>query len=244
MHAFARRLLLLAGVELVSMATPSAVRAQQPAPTPSPEPLRPDDSGDLVWAHVAETDAAQLQEYQRDRGAWTTLCTGSCDAGLDAGAYYRVTGSGIRESASFRLSGASGSHITLEVKAGSKVRAAVGIALVPTGILAMASGVALVLIGGMDEGGGSDPLGEPPAYNTLAVPGWTTFGLGAAALIGGIVLIATNASTSVIQQSASPQTGLLLPVVGWRLVPTWREAMPEEKALPPVVGMPLWTGRF
>jgi hypothetical protein len=242
MHASLRMLPLFVGVQLVSMATQSAAWAQRPAP--SFVPLVPDDSRDLVWAHVAENDAAQLQEYQPDHGVWATICTGPCDAGLVAGAYYRVTGSGIRESASFRLSGASGSHVTIDVKAGSKVFTGVGIALVPIGILAMLSGVALVFFGVMAEAGGSDAIGEPPDYNTLAVPGWTTFALGAAAVIGGIVLIANNASTSVTQQSASPQTGLLRPGIGGRFVPTWREVMPEEQALPPVVGVPLWTGRF
>jgi hypothetical protein len=94
------------------------------------------------------------------------------------------------------------------------------------------------------EAGGSEATGEPPDYNTLAVPGWTTFALGAAAVIGGIVLIANNASTSVTHQSASPQTGLLRPGTGGRFVPTWREVLPEEQALPPVVGVSLWTGRF
>ena len=102
-----------------------------------------------------------------------------------------------------------------------------------------------MFLGVLAEAGRVRGHGEPPDYNTLAVPGWTTFALGAAAVIGGIaVLMGTNASTSVTQQSASPQTGLLRPGTGGRLVPTWREVMPGEQALPRVVGVPLWTGRF
>jgi hypothetical protein len=244
MHALPRNLVLLAGMHLVSMTTPSAVWAQAAAPDPSRVLPGPEGPRDRVWAHVSESEDAQLRQYRDDRHAWSIVCTGSCDAGLVAGALYRVTGPGIRDSAAFRLSAATGSHIALDVQAASTVQAGAGMVLVPAGILAMITGVVVVVVGAMSEGGGSDALGEPPDHNTLAVPGWTTFGLGAAAVIGGIALLATNARTSVVQRSVSTPDGPLPPEVGWRSVPTWGEVTLDEKALPPVVGMPVWTGRF
>jgi hypothetical protein len=132
---------------------------------------------------------------------------------------------------------AAGNPTTAQPSAASKGLTVLGIVLVPLGVVAMLYGAAVVALGALTQNGGSDP--SAPTSNTGAVPGGTAIALGALAVIGGIVLIATNstsASTPVTPPPVRVQTGLL--------VPTWRDVKPEERALPPAVGLPLWTGRF
>jgi len=62
-------------------------------------------------------------------------------------------------------------------------------------------------------------------------------------VVGGIVAIATSASTLVTQES-TPPPGVPSRSAAWNPTPTWREVTAEERALPPVVGASLWTGRF
>lgn len=132
---------------------------------------------------------------------------------------------------------AAGNPTTAQAREVSKGLTVLGIFLVPVGVVAMLYGAAVVAMGALTQNGGSDPSAS--TSNTGAVPGGTAIALGALAVIGGIVLIATNstsASTPATQQPVGVQTGLL--------VPTWRDAKPEERALPPTVGLPLWMGRF
>ncbi len=69
-------------------------------------------------------------------------------------------------------------------------------------------------------------------------------GVGAVALVGGILLVAFNASTSVQQVSGAAPTGLAAQGEPWRLVPQWRESAPEDAAMPRVMGSPVWSVTF
>ena len=69
-----------------------------------------------------------------------------------------------------------------------------------------------------------------PVFRLGAAPG----DRGAAVALGGGVLVWTNAGTS-----ATPRAG-----TSNSILPTWREAPAESRAMPPAVGATLWSARF
>jgi hypothetical protein len=207
--------------------------AQQPPPAPR-------TSGEMVWVHIEGSDEARLEQDATGRGGWQQVCSAPCDMQLPNDKDYRITGGGMKSSRVFHLAGHTGDHETVTVSPGSKGWLVVGIVLLPIAGLTMFVGLIAGLVGSFAEAAG-DRNGAG-----LASGGWTAFGVGTAALIGGIVLIVSNAKTGISQDVQAAQTGLLLRSDAWKNVPrpTWKEASPLDKALPPVVGMPLLTGRF
>jgi hypothetical protein len=121
----------------------------------------------------------------------------------------------------------------------------VGIVLVPVGGLVMLVGLMVGLVGSLVSAAATDSSDRISGDNT-AHAGWLTAGVGVAALVGGIVLIVSNARTSAAQEVAGAQTGLLLQGDARKRVPTptWKEASAAERSVPPVMGIPVFSGRF
>jgi hypothetical protein len=190
----------------------------------------------MVWVHLDGPEDARLQKFDRD---WQTVCSAPCDIQLPVAPDYRIEGAGLKSSTVFNLSGGPGDHVTVTVNGASKAGFVIGIVLTPIGGLFTLVGGMMGLVGSLASSVGADTSGA----SQLATAGWTTFALGAGALLGGILLIVNNSKTTTTQELVAPQTGLLQSDA-WKRVPTWREASPEQKALPPVVGVPLWSGRF
>jgi hypothetical protein len=99
-----------------------------------------------------------------------------------------------------------------------------------------------------DAGGGS------PANQSGEEVGWTLAGLGLAGLVGGIVLIATNAHSGVTQGAVSAQSAWLPPTRETPSRVTFVSALSASAdvrhdpawtgALPRVYGVPLFTTHF
>jgi hypothetical protein len=216
-------------------------RPAPPLPAPGSQPLPPQppaSSSATVWVHLDGPDDARLEQF---KGDWVTACSAPCDIQLPVSSDYRVEGGGIRPSTVFQLTGNQGDHVTVTVNAGSTGWFVLGIVITPIGGLVALVGALVGLAGSVAASSPSNL--DPNGARSVAAGGWTAFAIGGAALIGGILLIVNNAKTTTTQAVSAPQTGLLH-TDAWKRVPTWREASPEEKALPPVVGVPLWTGRF
>ena len=211
-----------------------------PPPVPGPgEPRPAPPSSVTVWVHLDGPDDARLQQYTND---WQTVCAAPCDVQLPIAPDYRIEGGGLKDSGVFKLNGNQGDHVTVSVNGASKAWFVIGIVITPIGGLFTLVGSVIGLAGSV-AAAASRGSGVSDA-NSVAVAGWTTFAFGAAALVGGILLIVNNSKTTTTQDlAAPPQTGLLQ-TDAWKRVPTWREAPPEQRALPPVVGVPLWSGRF
>ena len=77
----------------------------------------------------------------------------------------------------------------------------------------------------------------------LATAGWVTALVGVAIGVGGIVLIVNNAKTGVAVDVTGAEAARVQGDA-WARVPSWRESGSAEKAVPPVFGGTLWTGRF
>lgn len=221
--------------------------APKPSPAPAPQapgwhvqPTAPRPPGEMVWVHIEGSDEARLQQDTTGNGDWRQVCSAPCDIQLPNDKDYRITGGGMKASRVFNLAGHRGDHETVTVSPGSKGWFVMGIVLLPLGGVTMFFGLIFGLIGSVAEAAGDQ------GASGLASGGWTAFAIGTAALVGGIVLVVSNAKTGVSQDVATAQTGLLLRSEAWNSVPrpTWKEASPLDKAMPPVVGMPLFTGHF
>jgi hypothetical protein len=107
--------------------------------------------------------------------SYTMACVWPCNKRLDRQAMYFVSGRGVTESESFVLP--QGDRVRLDVDAGSKSKRAMGIILTPLGITAAVVGGALMAV---------------EDYRTTgAVIGV----VGLAALIPGIIFLATSGTT-------------------------------------------------
>jgi hypothetical protein len=188
--------------------------------------------------HIEGPEDARLQQDTTGNDDWLTVCTAPCDKEMPTAYYYRVVGDGIKASGEFTLHAQPGDHETLDVHGASKPWFVIGVVAIPIGLVVGYIGLIVGVIGSAVSS-----VDQSSQANNTAGVGWTMFGLGAGAAIGGLVLVIVNWKTGVSQQVGTPQTGLLLSDA-WKRVPTWKDTAPEEKALPAAVGIPIFGGRF
>jgi hypothetical protein len=193
-----------------------------------------------VLVHVDGPPEAIVQEDPTGDGHWTTVCAGACDTLLPIGPVYRIDGDGMRRSGQFQLQPPSANRITLDVSPASSTRFAWGIALLPIGAATIAGGVFAVFAAGLGAAGGSEAVGEPGPPNYT--PGTVLIGVGAAAMLGGLILFAHDWETDVRQSNAEPPK--TLPPSTDLPTGEWRERSPEERVLPAAMVAPFWGLRF
>jgi hypothetical protein len=192
-----------------------------------------------VWVHLEAPDGVLLQQDVTNDDNWRTVCAAPCDKLLPTAFYYRVTGGGIRSSADFVLRGSPGTRERLVVDGASKSALVLGIIGLSAGGLSVYIGLFVAAIGasaGLVDGGGSS------GSNATGV-GLAMLGIGVLAVAGGLALVVSNSSTTVDQSVGGNQAGLVMPGP-WTRTPTWSAAAIEQKNLPPVMGIPIFSGRF
>jgi hypothetical protein len=217
-----------------------------PAPAAAPRAAEPSVT---VWVHIEGADGARLEMGRAGDGTWETACEGPCNVQLPLSAEYRIAGeNGLRQSSSFHLPGQAGDHVIITLSGGSKAWLVTGIVVTSVGGLGMLVGSLVALAGSLSGGffgciGGN--CGPPSNSNgdSVAAAGWATALVGAAAAVGGIVLIIHNARTGVAVDLTGTQSARVQGDA-WAHVPTWHEPTGADRALPPVLGSPLWVGRF
>jgi hypothetical protein len=224
-----------------SLAVSGVARAQQP---PAP-----------VWVHV---DGSSSVAIQRETPlGWRTVCAGTCDAMLPAGASYRVDGATLFPSAPFTLRGEAGQSETLQIHGASEPLFVFGIlGVVGSGLVLgltwpVGAYWGLCVVGtGLSGGGGSGTGG-------CVLPGeqglLTAFLVSGAVALASTVLVATNYKTTVEQlfpgiasgpsvgrtsTTPSVQASVGLPA------PSWKENVPERQLQTPLMGVPVLQGRF
>ncbi len=258
--------MLVAGahfVALASLASPSTAFAQEnfpkekPATSDAPLTARMPDAagvdGPTVWVHLVGSETAELQQDTvGDHKHWITVCTAPCDKAVPSAFSYRVGGEGIRNSRVFSLHPANGSRETIDVDEGSKAGFVLGIVGASVGVLAVSIGLIVVLASSITA---SFDGGESPDRSGQQT-GFAIMGIGLAGVIGGAVAIATNARTKVTEGPASQGASLpASPGGGWALAPgasgaprsvfqDTRRDVALDRALPPMVGIPLYGGTF
>jgi hypothetical protein len=249
--------MLVAGAHFVALTAPRAAFAQaKPETTDTPVATIPPASttaGSPVWVHIQGSEVATLeQDTAGDRRHWLTVCSAPCDQAVPLGFGYRISGDGIRNSRVFSLHARGGDRETLEVDEGSKSGFVLGIVAASVGAFVMFVGLFVVLVNSVTDslagGGTSDGSG-------LEL-GWALSGIGLAGVVGGAVAIATNARTGVTQGGAASSPAAWLPsskaargssgfkgVLGDAFENAGRRAG-MDRALPPMVGVPLFGTSF
>jgi hypothetical protein len=248
--------MLLAGAHFAALASPSVAFAQatpdSSAPITAPMPGTPAPRApSTVQVHIEGSDVAELQvDTVGDHRRWVTVCTAPCDKAVSTEFSYRIAGAGIRNSKVFTLQ--SRDHEILNVDEGSKTIFVVGIVGASVGLLVTTVGLFVLLVEAL-----SRDLNEGSTLQNSGVsetPGITITCVGLAGIIAGVVGLATNARTGVTQGSVSSPDAWL-PPGGWvsasgtggALRDAVRDARREPgvaAALPPMLGVPIFAGRF
>jgi hypothetical protein len=213
-------------------AKPAAPAAAAPAPGPQ----------GAAYVHI---DADSDIRIERQIGAqWVGMCNAPCDRDLPLDSNYRIAGNGVRNSHAFKLSASRpGDRIIIAVNPASKGGFVGGIILASIGApVFLLGGFVLLIVAAVDASTTHADTGGAKAV------GWTMFGLGAAGIISGIVLIGNNSSTGVDQFNEAARPAKQASLLGsdvWKRVPIWQHA--EGTALAPAshgVTVPIFTGSF
>jgi len=234
-----------AGTPAAPVASPLTARLPTANPT----------TASAVWVHLEGSQVAELQrDTAGDRRNWVTVCLAPCDQAVSTEFSYRIAGDGIRNSRVFSVQPQSGDRETITVDEGSKAAFVAGILGVSVGALTMTIGLLVLLAEsiatGLEDGSDTQDRSNEALGAGLA-------GLGLAGVVGGSVAIATNARTGVTQGAVSSQGASLSPagsagaaaVAGLQgpLNHAFEEGHRDSAwagALPPLVGVPLFGGRF
>jgi hypothetical protein len=200
--------------------------------TPTPAPV----STGSVFVHIDASSNVDLEQLKD--GTWSVVCNNPCDRSLSKDHDYRISGSGVRRSKPFRLSGENGQRILMTVDPASPG----GYAL---GIVGISIGAPVGLIAGLIWLGASfcnavDTNDSTNCGDTARNAGITSL-VGWGVMIAGIVLLAKNGSSKVTQDVATAPAPASPPPQA--RLPQWREATgPTLPAAPATV--PIFTGRF
>jgi hypothetical protein len=227
------------GVPLNPAQTPTTQTTQVAQPPPA-------DQGN-VFIHIDGGDVDLEMETQngaptgkRVTGAWATMCSSPCDQEVPLGGSYRLAGSGVRASRAFKLIGRAGDHVTITADPSSKGAFAGGIVLISVGVPVFVIGcfvelvVAIVNAGSKIDGDYDDTSGAQ-------IVGLSMMGLGAAGVVTGIVLIASNGS-SHLDQSVDAKKAAALGDDVFKRTAIYKDQ--EGPKLPPLQSIPLFSGTF
>ncbi len=216
-----------------------------PAPLPPPPPPAaapgPAEAGGRVWVHIDGSEIARIEQDRRASDdadhAWVSVCSAPCDRALPAGYAYRVAGDGLRPSGEFRLTGPEGARETMNVGEATSSGFTLGIVGTALGGVSVGVGLLVLLVGWAQRisGDDRDGAGTEGAGGAIAL-------VGAAGVVAGVVLIVSNARTSVVQTGvagADPASASRRRVFGDDLRLDAR-ALP----LPAVATVPIFGARF
>jgi hypothetical protein len=141
--------------------------------------------------HIESERSVRLEALSGEK-SYSFVCTSPCDKAVDLGAQYRIAGDGVRTSRAFSIEGQQGQRIVIEVDPGSKAAFVGGIVLVSLSPVVSIVGLLIWALNSVDGSEGGRTVGIGIALGGL---------LG---LTGGIIMIATNASTKQTQSAAAP----------------------------------------
>jgi hypothetical protein len=210
----------------------------------------------MVWVHVDGADNARIeQDRTGDGNVWEAICTAPCDKALPNAYAYRVTGDGIRDSAPFTLSGAANTRETLNVNEASKGGFVLGIVSTAIGGGVLAIGLFVVLIAAASKSIHETDSESTSGDTNAETVGWIMSAAGAAGIVGGIVLIASNSRTRVSQDGPpAPSTGSGnsdATTPQWARVPGLNDGFNDSRrrdvltgSIPAAITVPIFGGHF
>jgi hypothetical protein len=192
-----------------------------------------------VKVHIVSPDPVDLQ--QSAGAGWKTVCASPCDLPLPLDASYRVVGKGLRASGEFSLEGNGGCG-ELEVHPASSGWHTAGIVLMSVSVPLTLVGLGVTIGGEFSAEPGPD-VGHKGGDYTLAGVGFVIFALGATSMAMGLSAVIANATTDVTITGSEPSKTAAAGSE-WPRMPKWREATPEQQAMPVPVLFSVLEARF
>ena len=158
-----------------------------------------------VLVHMEGDEEAVLEVQDRgDKRSFQPVCHAPCNKMLPLDAMYRITGEGIRESRTFKLVGAAGQAIQLNVNPGHSGGFAGGLVMTIIGPVALLSGAFVYSAGSVGTTSFSTAGFSTRSNEGLQVTGGVLMLAGAALTAVGIPLLVSNARTKVTQEVGNP----------------------------------------
>jgi len=190
-------------------AAPASPAAASPAPA-SPAPAAP--TMGMPFVRI-ESNWPDVELLRSDGSDSRFVCHVPCNKLVDGreGHRFSISGEGMESSPSFRLEGYDG-HVTARVTGVSSNRFMAGLILTNFGGIVTLSGSLFTAIGFGEAGPPTKDTPDPEAEAAESrTTGLVFLGLGAPALIAGIVVLATQGSTRVeIVETRGSRTGVAL----------------------------------
>jgi hypothetical protein len=229
-----------------------------PAPTPpfpggvfppgQPALYLPYPQPPSVVVHLDAEQGVTLQGLPSGAKRWAPVCAAPCDFLVPLEGEYRITGRGLRSTKPFVLVGETGQRINLEVEPSSQGGFVGGIVLGSVGVVSVITGTVLWLLGAACSGGACSvgDTSDNGTYSTMETAGVVLSVTGAAALVGGIVLLVSNIHSTSRQTLAEwlphmPRSS----EVGWHGMPRRDEgSVDSPMVLPKVMSLPFLSHRF
>lgn len=229
-------------IERIEQAPAGYAPGQAPAPPPPPPAGR-------VWVHI-ESDRELLVEGLGHESGWQHMCSSPCDMELPLDLEYRLLADGVRPSQPFRLQALAGQREVIDVTSASKggyvggvTLVSIGSVLIGLGLIVLAFGALQNSVGGTCSDGSLSTSCGNPGNGTEAVGGVMAL-VGAAGLVGGIVLMVNNSRTSAKQSIAQPGPRARLGDDGaWVRLPMWHDAS-GQRSLPTPQLSPIFSRSF
>jgi hypothetical protein len=221
--------------------------SQQTAPqtTQVAQPAAQDQGNVVVHVDGGDVDV-EMQTMngtptgKKVTGTWATMCSAPCDQELPLAGAYRLAGSGVRASKSFKLIGHPGDHVTITADPSSKGSFAGGIVLISVGVPVFVIGMFVELVVGLVNLA-SRASGEYDDTSGAQIVGLSMMGLGTAGVITGIVLIANNGSTH-LDQTIDAKKSAALATDFFKRAAVYKDH--DGPKLPPLNSVPLFSGSF
>lgn len=231
--------------ENAPVATPGSVVVVQPQPQqqvvvvqgqpPQGHAAPAGALSESILVHLEGDEDAVLELQDRnDKGSFSPVCHAPCDKMVPLDAMYRITGEGIRDSRPFKLAGAGGQAVSVNVNPGHRGAFAGGIVMTVLGPIALISGAFVYLAGSIRITTSSFSTDN----DGLKVTGGVLMLGGAALTAVGIPLLVSNARTKVTQEVGTPvrRDAMLR-------APTFRDSA-HEVPMPPVSVVPVFARSF
>jgi hypothetical protein len=230
--SIATRLAAAVGLALIAAPLPCFAQSHEgPDPTP---PNQEDASTRDVWVHVEAPEGAQLLQQSTDGAPWRTACSAPCDVPLPTTARYQVSVVGLRPSTVFRLEAPAGTQETLVVSDPSWTAHMVGVVGLAGGPLLSTVGFLVTFSAASGDGQNS------PALHA----GLSLMGAGVVALIGGVALLASGSGVAKVDPIYEGHRTRIVASCASSQSPAWSTATAEPKNVPPVMALPIFSGRF
>ncbi|MDB4998785.1 MAG: hypothetical protein JWM74_6217, partial [Myxococcaceae bacterium] len=219
----------------------------QPAAAPAPiaRVAAPDASPTVTGSAFVHLEGAGARLERERAGQWVGVCNVPCDRSLELDAFYRIGGSGVRNSKPFRLLAKDGDRLNLTADVSTTTAFGIGITLATvSAIVGTISYYGLVIA----SSSGSSYSGHrnDGAVGLFALTMLGSAGVGTAGLVMTVVNEKSGVKQSVgtssgVASSTKPRASEPDRIPAWT---SMGSAAPAQRGAPIAMSVPLLGGTF